>query len=90
MGGSNHPASELHATARALSGGSIYVSDSPGQHDLAVLARLVLPDGSILRAQLPARPTRDCLFTDVLRDGKSLCKVCSPALLAAESALASM
>lgn len=39
-----------------------------------VLKRLVLPDGTILRAQLPGRPTRDCLFSDVLRDNTSLLK----------------
>lgn len=33
---SKHPASELHASARVLSGGSIYVSDYPGQHDFDV------------------------------------------------------
>lgn len=40
-----------------------------------LLRRLVLPDGSILRAQLPGRPTRDSLFNDPLRDNKSLLKV---------------
>jgi Raffinose synthase or seed imbibition protein Sip1 len=43
---------------------------------LQLLRRLVLPDGSILRAQLPGRPTRDSLFRDPLRDAKSLLKVC--------------
>ena len=42
---------------------------------LQLLRRLVLPDGSILRAQLPGRPTRDSLFRDPLRDAKSLLKV---------------
>jgi raffinose synthase len=40
-----------------------------------VLRKLVLPDGTVLRAQLPGRPTRDALFSDVLRDGTSLLKV---------------
>lgn len=61
--------------ARAVSGGAVYVSDKPGQHDFSLLRKLVLPDGSILRALLPGRPTRDCLFTDVLRDRHSLLKV---------------
>ena len=39
-----------------------------------VLRRLVLPDGSVLRALLPGRPTRDTLFADVLRDGASVLK----------------
>lgn len=58
-----------------LSGGSIYVSDAPGQHNVALLRRLVLPDGTILRALRPGRPTRDTIFRDVLRDGESLLKV---------------
>ncbi len=71
---SKHPAAELHAAARVLSGGGVYVSDAPGQHDTALLKRLVLPDGTILRALRPGRPTRDTLFRDVLQDGKSLLK----------------
>lgn len=61
--------------ARAVSGGAVYVSDKPGQHDFSLLRKLVLPDGSILRALLPGRPTRDCLFADVLRDRRTLLKV---------------
>ena len=61
--------------ARALSGGAVYVSDKPGEHDLPLLRQLVLPDGRILRGLLPGRPTRDALFSDVLRDGRSLAKV---------------
>ncbi|EFJ39616.1 hypothetical protein VOLCADRAFT_100756, partial [Volvox carteri f. nagariensis] len=72
---SKHPAARLHAAARAVSGGPVYVSDKPGEHDFSVLHSLVLPDGSVLRCTQPGRPTRDCLFVDVLRDGKSLLKV---------------
>jgi raffinose synthase len=61
--------------ARAVSGGAVYVSDRPGQHDFELLRRLVLPDGSTLRAVLPGRPTIDTLFCDPLRDGESLLKV---------------
>lgn len=43
-------------------------SDMPGKHDFELLRKLVLPDGSILRARLPGRPTKDCLFTDPTRD----------------------
>ena len=64
----------LHGMARAVSGGAVYVSDKPGQHDFELLRRLVLPDGTVLRASLPGRPTRDTLFCDVLRDGRSLLK----------------
>ncbi|KAJ6863521.1 hypothetical protein NC652_040147 [Populus alba x Populus x berolinensis] len=70
-----HPAAEYHASARAISGGPIYVSDAPGKHNLELLKKLILPDGSILRARLPGRPTRDCLFSDPARDGVSLLKI---------------
>ncbi|MEW5310275.1 MAG: hypothetical protein WDW38_002088 [Sanguina aurantia] len=65
----------LHAMARAVSGGPVYVSDKPGCHDVQLLRQLVLPDGSIYRAAGVGRPTLDCLFVDVLRDGVSLLKV---------------
>ncbi|KAK4420174.1 putative galactinol--sucrose galactosyltransferase 6 [Sesamum alatum] len=52
-----HPAAEYHGSARAISGGAVYVR------------KLVLPDGSILRGQLPGRPTKDCMFSDPARDG---------------------
>ncbi|KAM6579173.1 hypothetical protein CsatA_002947 [Cannabis sativa] len=70
-----HPMAEYHAAARAVGGCPIYVSDKPGQHDFNLLKKIVLPDGSILRAKLPGRPTRDCLFSDPARDGKSLLKI---------------
>ncbi|KAK9154884.1 hypothetical protein Sjap_002364 [Stephania japonica] len=70
-----HPAADYHAAARAVGGCSIYVSDKPGNHNFELLKKLVLPDGSVLRARLPGRPTRDCLFADPARDGTSLLKV---------------
>ncbi|XP_057982125.1 probable galactinol--sucrose galactosyltransferase 2 isoform X2 [Malania oleifera] len=70
-----HPAAEYHAAARAIGGCAVYVSDKPGNHNFELLKRLVLPDGSVLRAQLPGRPTLDCLFADPARDGTSLLKV---------------
>ncbi|KZV27585.1 putative galactinol--sucrose galactosyltransferase 2 [Dorcoceras hygrometricum] len=70
-----HYAAEFHAVARAVGGCGIYVSDKPGCHDFEILKRLVLPDGSILRAKYIGRPTRDCLFEDPVTDGKSLMKI---------------
>ncbi|MED6168058.1 putative galactinol--sucrose galactosyltransferase 6 [Stylosanthes scabra] len=72
---SQHPAAEYHGSARAISGGPIYVSDAPGKHNFDLLRKMVLPDGSVLRARLPGRPTKDCLFTDPARDGVSLLKI---------------
>ncbi|CAA3025711.1 probable galactinol--sucrose galactosyltransferase 2 isoform X2 [Olea europaea subsp. europaea] len=70
-----HPAADYHAAARAVGGCAIYVSDKPGNHNFELLKKLVLPDGSVLRAQLPGRPTVDCLFADPARDGTSLLKI---------------
>ena len=72
---SRHPAALLHATARAVSGGPVYVSDKPGHHDFDLLRRLVLPDSSVLRCPNPARPTLDCLLRDVSCDNKTVLKV---------------
>jgi len=72
---SKHPSAGLHAAARAIGGCPVYVSDAPGHHDAELLRKLVLPDGSVLRASLPGRPTRDCLFVDVGGDGKSAMKI---------------
>lgn len=74
---SQHVAAEMHAAARAISGGPVYVSDAPGKHNATLLSRLVLPNGRVLRTMLPARPTLDCLFNDVMRDGKTALKVWS-------------
>ncbi|CAA6665509.1 unnamed protein product [Spirodela intermedia] len=72
---STHPCAEFHAASRAISGGPIYVSDSVGQHDFRLLKSFVLPDGSILRCEHYALPTRDCLFEDPLHDGKTMLKI---------------
>ncbi|XP_045818501.1 LOW QUALITY PROTEIN: galactinol--sucrose galactosyltransferase-like [Trifolium pratense] len=72
---STHPCAEFHAASRAISGGPIYVSDCVGNHNFKLLKTLVLPDGSILRCQHYALPTRDCLFEDPLHDGKTMLKI---------------
>ncbi|KAK4479382.1 hypothetical protein RD792_014894 [Penstemon davidsonii] len=72
---SNHNTAEFHGAARALGGCPVYVSDKPGEHDFKILKKLVLHDGSILRARYAGRPTRDCLFIDPVMDGKSLLKI---------------
>ncbi|KAK9748829.1 hypothetical protein RND81_02G083700 [Saponaria officinalis] len=69
---STHPCAEFHAASRAISGGPIYVSDAVGKHDYDLLKRLVFPDGSTVRCEYYALPTRDCLFVDPLHDGKTV------------------
>ncbi|KAM0918564.1 hypothetical protein ACQ4PT_009055 [Festuca glaucescens] len=70
-----HPAGDYHGSARAISGGPVYVSDAPGKHNFELLRKMVLPDGTVLRARLPGRPTKDCLFADPARDGVTLLKI---------------
>ena len=53
----------------------MYVSDRPGRHDMELLKRMVLPDGSVLLCAQPGRPTLDCLFSDCMRDRTTLLKV---------------
>ena len=65
---SGHAMGAYHAMGRAVGGCPVYVSDKPDAHDFDVLRKLVLWDGSILRARQPGRPTRDCLFYDPTRD----------------------
>nr|POF03087.1 putative galactinol--sucrose galactosyltransferase 5 [Quercus suber] len=72
---STHPCAAFHAASRAISGGPIYVSDTVGNHNFELLKTLVLPDGSILRCEYYALPTRDCLFEDPLHDGKTMLKI---------------
>eukprot|EP00595_Chromulina_sp_UTEXLB2642_P003101 CAMPEP_0196764436 /NCGR_PEP_ID=MMETSP1095-20130614/6122_1 /TAXON_ID=96789 ORGANISM="Chromulina nebulosa, Strain UTEXLB2642" /NCGR_SAMPLE_ID=MMETSP1095 /ASSEMBLY_ACC=CAM_ASM_000446 /LENGTH=559 /DNA_ID=CAMNT_0042120023 /DNA_START=467 /DNA_END=2143 /DNA_ORIENTATION=+ len=74
---SNHPYAEIHAAARAISGGPLYVSDSPGNHNVDLLKRVVLPDGHILRCEQPAKPTIDCMFRNVMEDGETALKIWS-------------
>ncbi|KAM1953978.1 hypothetical protein EV2_024157 [Malus domestica] len=72
---STHPCAAFHAASRAISGGPIYVSDAVGKHNFDLLKTLVLPDGSILRCEYYALPTRDCLFEDPLHDGNTVLKI---------------
>ncbi|MDQ2798331.1 MAG: hypothetical protein M3Y13_01660, partial [Armatimonadota bacterium] len=65
---SGHPMGAYHAAGRAVSGSPVYVSDKVGAHDFDLLRKLVLPDGGVLRAHQPGRPTRDCLFADPTKD----------------------
>ena len=65
---SDHVMGSFHAAGRAVSGGPVYVSDTVDGHNFALLRKLVLSDGSVLRADQPGRPTRDCLFADVTRE----------------------
>ena len=59
---SHHIDGEYHAISRAISGGPIYLTDEPGKQNFDILNQLVLKNGRILRTDVPALPTADCLF----------------------------
>lgn len=51
------------------------MSDSVGKHNFELLKTMTLPDGTILRCDYYALPTRDCLFEDPLHNGKTMLKI---------------
>lgn len=57
----SHPWAGFHAAARAVSGGPIYFTDTPGEHDLALLGQLTAPTPRgktvILRPHLVGKAT---------------------------------
>lgn len=59
-----HDYGAFHAASRAISGGPVYISDKAEAHDFVLLRKLMLSDGTILRADHQAKPTPDCLFSD--------------------------
>ena len=60
----------FHAAARAISGGPVYITDTPGKQKFDVLWPLIDARGRIIRADQPALLTEDCLFQ--LQDNKPL------------------
>lgn len=61
---SEHAHARYHAAMRAISGGPVYFTDKVDEGDYEVLWPLVLSDGSLLRCDQPALPTRDCIFSN--------------------------
>lgn len=72
---SDHGCAAFHATSRAICGGPVYVSDTLGCHDFALLGRLVFPDGTVPRCLHYALPTRDCMFKNPLFDQEIVLKI---------------
>ena len=60
-----HRACRTHATARAVSGGPVYVSDKSGKSNFALLRSLAVSPTRVLQPDRPALPTRECLFHDM-------------------------
>ena len=61
-----------NSVCRAISGGPIYVSDKLDRTRPEILAPLALSDGRILRPDLSAVPTKDCLVSNPSQSGKPL------------------
>ncbi|KAK1357631.1 hypothetical protein POM88_050887 [Heracleum sosnowskyi] len=62
-----HPAADYHAAARSVGGYPIYVSDKPGNHNFDIFRKLVLPDGSVLRAHCLADHILLQMFCSLLK-----------------------
>ncbi len=65
---SGHPMGAYHAAARAISGGPVYVSDTPETFDADLLRKLVCADGVIPRCRDIALPSPESLFHDPTRE----------------------
>ncbi len=69
---SHSAGAELHAAARAICGGPVYICDYPGKQNFGILTRLITSDGRVLRCDEPALPAEECLFDDYSKDKKLL------------------
>jgi len=69
---SHHPQGAFHAAARAVSGGPVCVADEIGKQDFSILRKLVMANGHIPRPLGIARPTRDVLFHDPVKEDVAL------------------
>ena len=69
---STNPFGPYHAAARAVSGGPVYIADKPGEHDAALVRKLLFRDGTPARCEAPGRLTADCLLVDPFADHAAL------------------
>lgn len=58
------------ARSKALSGGPVYLSDSPREFVPANIWPLIDAEGRLFRPQTPARPTPESVFVNALTDGR--------------------
>jgi len=58
----DNPDAVIHAVARALSSGPVYITDQPGHQNFDILNALVYHDGRLVHTDHPLLPTADCLL----------------------------
>lgn len=61
----------LMARSKAISGGPVYLSDSPAEFIAANICPLIDEAGKIFRPSAPAVPTPECILTNPLQSGKA-------------------
>jgi raffinose synthase len=59
---SDNPNAVIHAVARALNCGPVYVTDQPGKQNFDILNPLVFHDGRLAHSSSALLPTEDCLL----------------------------
>ncbi len=59
---SHNPNAVLHALARTINNGPIYLTDNPGKQNFDILNKIVFSDGKSIRSETALLPTEDCLF----------------------------
>lgn len=72
-----HPFAEYHASSRAISGGPVYITDTPGKHHTELIQRLVAQTKSkrftLLRSAQAPMPTFETVFGNVMERGDLIC-----------------
>jgi hypothetical protein len=58
----DNPNAVIHAVARALNCGPVYITDHPGSQNFDILNALVYHDGRLVHSDHPLLPTADCLL----------------------------
>lgn len=59
---SHNPNAVMHAIARTINNGPIYLTDNPGEQNFDILDKIVFADGKSIRSETPLLPAEDCLF----------------------------
>lgn len=58
----DNPNAVIHAVARVLSSGPVYITDQPGHQNFDILNAMVYHDGRLVHTDHPLLPTKDCLL----------------------------